>query len=113
MAGGGKRAGAGRRKGNVNVVGGRARMRTAVDDEDRWTRFIATVDAQLAKGNPDPFLKAFEHGYGRPPQALDVSHRTQDGPLEFRILDATGADFAFGGGDLPTRSVPLPTAVAE
>lgn len=87
-------------------------MRAAVDDSDRWSRFVATVDRQLAKGNPDPFLKAFEHGYGRPPQALDVSHRSE-GPLEFRILDATGATFAFGGGDLPTRSVPLPTEITE
>ncbi len=121
MASGGKRANSGRKQ---TVTGGREWVRDIVDEPERRQRFINALDAALVgwarSKNPSEaagaavaaYLRAFEHGYGRPPQALDVKV-ANDNPLEFRILDATGADFAFGGGDLPTRSVPLPTAVAE
>jgi len=91
-----------------DATGFRAWAREVVDRES--TRKLI---ADKADSDPDYALRLCEHAYGRPPQALDVSHRTEDGPLEFRILDVTGAAFAFGGGDLPTRSLPLPTGVAE
>ena len=87
-----------------------------------WREFCRDVTASeavralirsKAETDPDYALKIAEAAHGRPPQALDIAHRNEGGPLEFRILDATGADFAFGRGDLPTRSVPLPTEALE
>lgn len=104
MPRGGKRTGAGRPK---EVLGWRDFCRSVIGDP----RIQAAIKARALR-NPDFALRVAEQGYGRPPQALDVSHRSE-GPLEFRILDATGAIFAFGGGDLPTRSVPLPTEATE
>jgi len=91
-----------------DATGFRAWAREVVDRES--TRQLI---ADKANVDPDYALRLCEHAYGRPPQALDVSHRTDDGPLEFRILDATGADFAFGRNDLPTAAVPLPTGAVE
>jgi hypothetical protein len=100
-------------------------VRDIVDEPERRQRFINALDASLVgwarSKNPSEaagaavaaYLRAFEHGYGRPPQALDVKVGNSDGPFEFRILDAAGAAFAFGGGDLPTRSIPLPTEASE
>jgi len=105
MPRGGKRDGAGRPR---EVVAFREFCRTVVSDPAVQRKIKET-----AKKNPDFALRVAEHGFGRPPQALDVSHRTENGPLEFRILDATGADFSFGRNDLPTAAVPLPKGVAE
>jgi len=107
----------GRRNRDPLVVGGRIYLRALVDNPDYRTQFTAQFERAITGEDPikavEAFLKIFEHGYGRPPQALDVKVGNSDGPLEFRILDVAGADFAFGGGDLPTRAVPLPTGVTE
>jgi hypothetical protein len=78
-------------------------MRIAVDNPKRWERFIQAIDVQLSEGNPEAFLRAFEHGYGRPPQALDV--RTAEvTPGQQRIYRA-----AFDDGDaIAPEAVPLP-----
>jgi len=98
----------GRRNRDPIVTGFREFCRDVVSDP----KVQAKIRRQ-ALANPDFALRVAEHGFGRPPQALDVSHRTENGPLEFRILDATGADFAFGRNDLPTAAVPLPTGAVE
>ena len=109
MAGVAGRSGKGRGNPDPIVVGFREFCRSVVSDP----RVQAKIQ-ETALANPEFALRLAEHGYGRPPQALDVKFgNSNDGPLEFRILDATGADFAFGRHDLPTRSVPLPTAATE
>jgi len=97
----------GRRNRDPIVIGWRDFCRSVVSDPAVQAKIKAT-----ALESPDFALRLAEHGYGRPPQALDVKV-ANDGPLEFRILDAAGAAFAFGGGDLPTRSIPLPTEASE
>lgn len=72
-------------------------MRAIVDNPTRWQKFLEAIDAQLANKNPEAFLKAFEHGYGRAPQALDVNlGGVGGGPATFvvRLDDGTeiGAD---------------------
>jgi len=107
MAGVKGRSGTGRHKRDPVVIGWRDFCRTVVSDP----RVQAKIQ-ETALANPEFALRLAEHGYGRPPQALDVKV-ANEGPLEFRILDAAGAAFAFGGGDLPTRSIPLPTEATE
>lgn len=114
---GGPQPGSGRKRGSTKVVGGRPRMRGLVDDPKRIAKFRKALDAAL--DGPDSlaavtaYLRVFEHGYGRPPQALDVKLGTGDnGPIDFRILDATGAPFALGAG-VPAAVVPLPGEAAE
>ena len=97
----------GRRNRDPVVIGWRDFCRKVVSDPAVQAKIKST-----ALENPEFALRLAEHGYGRPPQALDVKV-ANDRPLEFRILDATGAAFAFGGGDLPTRSIPLPTKASE
>ena len=91
-----------------DTTGFRSWCRSVVDRES-----VKTLIAAKAEADPEFALKVAEHGYGRPPQALDVHVGNDNGPLEFRILDATGAAFEFGRNDLPTRAVPLPTAATE
>lgn len=95
------------RKRDPNIIGFRDFCRSVVSDPKVQAKIHAT-----ALANADFALRLAEHGYGRPPQALDVKVGSSS-PLEFRILDATGAAFAFGGHDLPTRSIPLPTEASE
>jgi hypothetical protein len=69
------------------VDGGRSWVRSIVDDPDRRMRFQQALDAALLGWVTSPnkgeaaaaavgaYLRAFEHGYGRPPQALDVKVR--------------------------------------
>ena len=58
------------------AVGGRRWVRELVDDPERREAFRACLDSALAGKDPvdgvAAYLRAFEHGYGRPPQALDV-----------------------------------------
>jgi len=108
----------------------KSKAKTAKRLRDR-VAFLADMELSLeqqklldliASGKPprnsQAILKALEiklaYAHGRPHQAMAVAVSNEEsGPLEFRILDAAGAAFAFGGGDLPTRSIPLPTEVAE
>jgi len=69
---GGRREGSGRR--SAKAVGGRQRMRDLVDNPERWKAFVEKLDADLRAGRSEAFVKCFEHGYGRPPQALDIKH---------------------------------------
>lgn len=62
--------------------------------------------------DPEFALRVAEHGFGRPPQALDVKIGGDNGPLEFRILDAAGNPFTLGGA-VPAAAVPLPGEAAE
>lgn len=78
---GGRRSGAGRKR---SVEGGRCWLRDVIDHPERRLRFVHALDACLlgwarAKSPSEAagaavtaYLRAFEHGYGRPPQALDV-----------------------------------------
>lgn len=90
------------------VVGFREFCRNVVSHPEVKAKIEAA-----ARANPEFALRVAEHGYGRPPQALDVSHNTGQVPLEFRILDVNGAAFAFGGGDLPAHAVPVPAKAPE
>jgi len=109
---GGSREGSGRKQ---SVKGGREWVRGIVDDPDRRTRFLNALDAALVgwarSKNPSEaaasavtaYLRAFEHGYGRPPQALDVSLSSQDA-LRFIAEYPTAA-----GGDVgPAAAAELP-----
>lgn len=111
---GGRRTGSGRKRTQSDARGW---LKAVVDDPIRREAFRDCLDRALASEDPSvgvaAFFRAFEHAFGRPPQSLQLDHRTSEGPLEFRILDAAGAAFAFGGGDLPTRSIPLPTEASE
>lgn len=115
---GGKRPGAGAPKGNRNAQKtnrGRQFMRDLVDDADRRALFTKALDAELAEGKTRAFIETFEHGYGRPPQALDVNFAnatSDDGEQQvFQVKIAGGdvvpsasagisnADAAVGGTD--------------
>ena len=92
------------------VPTGRGRMRDVVLNKERWVKFVAAIDAQLANGNPDAFLRAFEHGYGRPPQALDV--RSADvTPGEQVIYAATFGDGESVPGTNGSTHTPAPDAL--
>ena len=84
--------GRGAPRGNQNArrVGGahdrgRDWARKIVDDPKRRKAFEAAVDAQLKGGGGDLFLRCFDHGYGRPPQALDVKVKTPGIDLQFKF----------------------------
>lgn len=54
------------------AIGGRQRCREAVDDPKRWRAVLRAIDKQLEEGDTSGFEALFRHGYGAPPQALDV-----------------------------------------
>lgn len=81
------------------VVAGRAWFRSLVDDKARRQKFRENLDASLERGEVDAFMKCFEHGYGRPPQALDVK-TTVDIPAGVLPVTIIPADsIAIGGTD--------------
>ena len=71
---------------------GREWFRHLVDEEDLRRKYEANLRAKLDAGDTDAFLKTFEHGYGRPAQALDVKTTVDmpSGALTF-ILQPAGA----------------------
>jgi len=110
----GNRGGTGKARGPV-VVGGRERMRGLVDDAGRIEKFRKALDRALngvdALEAVQAYLRVFEHGYGRPPQALDVNVAQPKGALDFRIVDANGAPFTFGAG-MAAAALPVPGEAA-
>lgn len=66
--------------------GGRPRDQKGFRDKARvwamehWDDYIAVVQRKLKEGDPSSFQWLLEHGYGRPPQALDLNV-TGDGIL--------------------------------
>lgn len=102
---GGKRVGSGRKHGSTRIGGGgRARMRALVDDPKRWKAYVKAIDAALRAGDPGPLEKAFEHGYGRPPQALDVNFGgvgQEGGGLTFAVVLSTGQPLPPAATGLP------------
>lgn len=71
MAGGGRRAGAGRKPSGAKQA--REWFRDIVCDPVRRQKFLAALDAQLEAGETAAYFKAMEHGFGRPPQSLNVT----------------------------------------
>ena len=106
MPRGGKRAGAGRKD---SVVGGRAWLRSIADDPARRLRVESAIDKAITKGELGPIFHAFEHGYGRPPQALDIKLGNADAE-GFRCVFDDGTPIGHG---LPATALPLPAGVAE
>lgn len=104
MARGGRRQGSGRKRGGDKPsVAGRQFMRSIVDDPVRREQFKAAIDAELAQGKTDAFVKAFEHGYGRPPQALV----DEDGqPLALQFVLPGGVVLAPAATGLPAPAAP-------
>ena len=89
------------RSGGQNRINptGRAWFRRLVDEPTLRRQYEANLRAKLEAGDVDAFLKTFEHGYGRPAQALDVkaSVDIQSGPLPITIVPADS--IAIGGTD--------------
>ena len=96
----------GRKRGSANnVVGGRAFMREIADDPALRVAFKSAVASELAKGNADPYIRAFQHGYGNPPSALDVTvSGPGSGPIEYR---AVYGDMPTGRNALPAAAIPV------
>lgn len=91
-----------------DTTGYRAWCRSVVDRDT-----VRSLIAAKAESDPDYALRLCEHAYGRPPQALDVTlGNGEDGPIEFRIVDATGAPFALGAG-MVAAALPVPGEAAE
>ncbi len=93
---GGRRPGAGRKR---EAKGGRAWARTVADNyRERAIRALEVLETL----DPDKFLARYfafyEHGYGRPPQALDIS---SDQPIQFVAHFADGAPVS-----APAEAVP-------
>lgn len=69
-------------------------MRNVASDPNRREKYVAAVDAALEAGNPDAFARLFEHGFGRPPQALDITSGGE--PVRFdltlRVVSGVGSD---------------------
>lgn len=78
---------------------GREWFRRLVDDQELRRKYEANLRAKLEAGDVDAFLKTFEHGYGRPPQALAVTAAVEmpSGPLKIVIHQAEA--IAIGGTD--------------
>ena len=55
-----------------------------------------------AKEDPDVALKLFEHGYGRPPQALDVNSTINTGDVVFICEYSDGSVAAASAQAVPT-----------
>jgi hypothetical protein len=78
---------------------GREWFRHLVDQEELRRKYEANLRAKLDAGDTDAFLKTFEHGYGRPAQALDVK-TTIDIPAGALPITVVPADsIAIGGTD--------------
>ena len=92
MAGVKGRSGTGRHKRDPVVIGWRDFCRTVVSDP----RVQAKIQ-ETALANPEFALRLAEHGYGRPPQALDV--KVNDGrAIVHRVT--------FGGFEAPPGGHP-------
>lgn len=69
MPRGGKRKGAGKPQ---SVAGTRAWLRKMCENPDMRAKVEAAVRASVEEGDLSDYWKALEHGFGRPPQALDI-----------------------------------------
>ena len=83
------------------IAGTRKWFRDLVEDPKRRAKVEAIIDQDLAENRLENYWKAVEHGFGRPPQALDVKVGGGEGPLEFEIQFSDGSTAA-----------PLPTNVS-
>ncbi len=102
MPSGGKRAGAGRK---VGVSGTRAWFRALCERPTLKKKVEEIILAEVKKGDLTNFWKAIEHGFGRPPQALDVKiGGDQEAPLVFDIRLADGTPLPSAVAELPTSS---------
>lgn len=78
---------------------GREWFRSLVDEPTLRRKYEANLRAKLDAGDVDAFLKTFEHGYGRPAQALDVK-TTVDIPAGALPITIKPADsIEIGGTD--------------
>lgn len=82
-------------------------MRAIADNPEFRELYRKAVEAELRAGKSDAFHRAFEAGYGRPPQALDVNVGGNDKPIRFMFPGESGIP-----GDLPTDVSGVPVADA-
>ena len=92
----------------TKVAGTRKWFREIVEDPDRRQKVIDVIDAGIKAGNLCDYWKAVEHGFGRPPQALDVKIGGGDEALEFEIKFADGSPAAPLPSTLSTPDVSGP-----
>ena len=97
MQNGGRRQGAGRTR---TVLGFREWCRSVVDSPK-----VREAMAAAALKDPDFALKLSEHGYGRPPQSLDVNVNPGGGAIEHRVCFADG-------NALSAAAVPIPAGAS-
>jgi hypothetical protein len=86
-------------------VGGRERCRSAVDDPARWAAFLAAVDMQLERGDTGGFEAMFRHGYGAPPQALDVKSTLKGEDVTFVCHFSDGSVAFTESPSVPTNTL--------
>jgi hypothetical protein len=60
------------------VKGFRGKVRAAVQSSERWRLFLATIDKAIEAGDYMAYVRLIEIGYGRPPQAMDITHVTPE-----------------------------------
>ena len=82
MAHGGKRPGSGP---EVKIAGTRKWFRDIVENPDLRSRVEKIIQAEVAQGQLENWWKAVEHGFGRPPQALDIRTPPGQGPLVYLV----------------------------
>lgn len=86
---------------NNPVQGTRKWFRSLVEDPKLRAKVEKIIAAEVDEGNLTNYWKAVEHGFGRPPQALDVKVGGGDKPVRYV------AEIAGGSLDPPgTEGVP-------
>lgn len=94
----------GRRNIDPTVVGFRQFCRDVISNP----KVKAKIEAAALR-NPEFALRLAEHGYGRPPQALDVRLGNAD-VGGFRCTFDDGTPIGYG---LPATALPLPAGIVE
>ena len=56
----------------IKVAGTRKWFRSIVEDKTLRAKVEEIIQAAVEEGNLTDYWKAVEHGFGRPPQALDI-----------------------------------------
>lgn len=78
---GGRRPGSGRKPISIGL-----RDKARIEALRLLPEALKAIEADLKAGRTDSYFKLIEHGYGRPPQAVDVSLGGGDGlPLAVAV----------------------------
>ena len=102
---GAKRNQGGRPKGTVKVAGTRAWFRNIVENPELRAQVESVIREAVLKGDLTDYWKAVEHGFGRPPQALDVKVGPgEGGPLVFEVQLDDGSPAFATPESLPTEA---------